>query len=81
MFLPYGRVKAHNIVIDKSTGISKGFGFIEMPEASEAAAAIKALNGKLVRGQKVRVKTTSQDYRPSPGKPERARPERFKPRS
>jgi len=61
MFLPFGSVRSLNIVTDKSTGKSKGFGFVDMPEESEAGAAIKALNGKLVRGEKIRVKTVNQN--------------------
>lgn len=80
LFLPFGRIKSLNIVTDKATGRSKGFGFVDMPEDSEAAAAIKALNGKLFRGEKLRVKTTSQKYSPSQSKPDRARQERFEDR-
>ncbi|MEW5744262.1 MAG: RNA-binding protein [Nitrospirota bacterium] len=89
MFLPFGRVVSHNIVMDDLTGRSKGFGFVEMPDAAEAAAAIKALDGKPIRGQKVRVKKTQRPSRPplqsrpesrsrteNQSRPERARPER-----
>jgi len=51
-------------VLDKATGGSKGFGFIEMPRPGEANAAIKSLNGKLVVGSKIRVKKAET----SPGK-------------
>ena len=56
MFLKFGNVNAFNIVTDQQTGASKGFGFVDMPEKSEAEAAIKALDGKLIRGQRIRVK-------------------------
>ena len=42
--------------MDKDTGNSKGFGFVTMPKAGEANAAIKNLNGKSIDGQKIRVK-------------------------
>jgi RNA recognition motif-containing protein len=77
LFLRFGRIKSLNIVIDKLTGRSKGFGFVDMPEESEGAAAIKALNGKLIHGQKVRVKTTQQSFTSTGNKPDRARPERL----
>jgi len=77
VFLPFGRIKSLNVVIDQLTGKSKGFGFVEMPADSEGAAAIKALNGKLIHGQKVRVKTTTQGLRSTRNNPDRAQSERF----
>jgi RNA recognition motif-containing protein len=77
LFLPFGKIKALNIVADGETGISKGFGFVDMPDDIEAAAAIKALNGRLIRGEKARVKITDRSYSPSRKTPERKRPERF----
>ncbi len=56
LFEPYGTVQSCNLVIDKVTGISKGFGFIEMPKPGEAKAAIKNLNAKDIAGSKIRVK-------------------------
>jgi RNA recognition motif-containing protein len=46
------------VVIDPKSGSSKGFGFIEMPNVSEAQGAIKNLNYKTVGRNKIRVKTT-----------------------
>jgi RNA recognition motif-containing protein len=43
------------MVKDKMTGQSKGFGFVEMPEAGEAAAAIQGLNEKAVQGRNIKV--------------------------
>lgn len=56
MFEAYGSVQSCSLVLDKATGGSKGFGFIEMPKPGEANAAMKSLNGKLVAGNKIRVK-------------------------
>lgn len=56
LFKPYGAIQSCSIVIDKQTGISKGFGFIEMPKPGEAKAAMKNLNGKEMDGKKLRVK-------------------------
>lgn len=56
MFEAYGTVQSCNLVMDKETGKSKGFGFIEMPKLGEAKAAMKNLNGKDVAGSKIRVK-------------------------
>lgn len=56
MFESYGAVQSCTLVMDKLTGISKGFGFVEMPNPGEAKVALKALNGKEVDGSKIRVK-------------------------
>lgn len=56
MFEAYGIVQSCTLVIDKKTGTSKGFGFVEMPKPGEAKAATKSLNGIEVAGHKVRVK-------------------------
>ncbi len=55
-FALFGRVQSCLIVLDKETGDSKGFGFIQMPMQGEAKAAMKALNGKEFDGNKIRVK-------------------------
>ena len=56
MFALHGAVQSCTLVIDKETGSSKGFGFVEMPKAGEAKAAMQSLNGKEVAGSKIRVK-------------------------
>lgn len=56
MFESCGTVQSCDIVLDKDTGISKGFGFVEMPKPGEAKAATKLLNGKDIEGSKIRVK-------------------------
>jgi len=56
MFVAHGAVQSCSLVMDKKTGISKGFGFIEMPKPGDARAAMKNLNGKDVAGSKIRVK-------------------------
>ena len=56
MFEAHGIVQSCTLVIDKATGNSKGFGFVEMPKQGEAKAAMKTLNGKDVAGSKIRVK-------------------------
>ena len=63
MFEAYGRVQSCSLVMDKKSGASKGFGFVEMPKQGEAKAAMKSLNGKIVADLKVRVKKAE----PSPG--------------
>ncbi len=56
MFEVHGVVQFCTLVIDKETGESKGFGFVEMPKAGAAKAAMKMLNGTDVAGSKIRVK-------------------------
>jgi RNA recognition motif-containing protein len=56
LFKEYGDVQYCTLVMDKLTGKSKGFGFVEMPRAGEAKAAIKELNYQEIDGFKVRVK-------------------------
>ena len=56
LFEPFGVVQSCNLVIDSTTGSSKGFGFVTMPKPGDAKAAMKNLNGKEVAGSKIRVK-------------------------
>jgi len=55
VFEEFGQVTSCTIIKDKATGQSKGFGFLEMPEQSEAEAAIKGLNGRDIEGRKLNV--------------------------
>lgn len=55
MFAPHGTVQSAQVIIDRETNRSKGFGFVEMSSGSEASAAISALNGKEVDGRKLTV--------------------------
>jgi len=55
MFLQYGEVSSLNLIMDKYSGQSKGFGFIEMPDNSEADQAIKGLNKTMVKGREIKV--------------------------
>lgn len=56
LFEEYGEVSSVKIIMDKFTGRSKGFGFIEMPEDGAAQNAIDALNGKEIEGRAIVVK-------------------------
>ncbi|MDT4292262.1 RNA-binding protein [Methylomonas sp. MO1] len=56
MFAEHGSVQSCSLVMDKDTNSSKGFGFVEMPKAGEAKAAIKTLNGLEMDGNRIRVK-------------------------
>ncbi len=54
-FAEYGEVASVNIINDRYTGQSKGFGFVEMPSNSDADKAIKALNGTSLQGRPIKV--------------------------
>jgi RNA recognition motif-containing protein len=56
LFDGFGTVQSCNLVMDKVTGGSKGFGFVEMPNNGEAKAAIKDLNNSELDDNKIRVK-------------------------
>ena len=56
LFMTYGRVQSCDLVMDQVSGMSKGFGFAQMPLVHEAKAAIKGLNGRELSGIKIRVK-------------------------
>lgn len=65
IFSEYGEVSSANIITDKSSGRSKGFGFIEMSDNSEADKAIKALNESTIKGRQIKVNQAKpRDERP-----------------
>jgi RNA recognition motif-containing protein len=53
VFEEYGEVTSAKIIIDKYSGKSKGFGFVEMPNEAEAKKAIEELNGAEVSGRNI----------------------------
>jgi len=55
LFAAYGNVASAKIIIDRDTGNSKGFGFVEMGSDEEASAAIAGTNGTEVDGRQIRV--------------------------
>ena len=55
IFSPHGTVESAKVIIDRSTGRSKGFGFVEMSSENEAQSAITALNGTNVDGRSLTV--------------------------
>ena len=55
LLAPHGTVESAEVISDRSTGQSKGFGFVEMSSDQEAQAAINALNGKDNKGRALTV--------------------------
>ena len=67
-FAAYGDISSVNLITDKFTGDSKGFGFVEMPNNAEADAAIKALNETPLKGRNIKVNQAKpRGERPSRG--------------
>jgi RNA recognition motif-containing protein len=56
LFEEYGTVQSCDLVLDKTTGGSKGFAFVEMPKPGEAKVAMKNMNNKTVASNIIRVK-------------------------
>jgi RNA recognition motif-containing protein len=54
-FAVYGEVASSNVVSDRDTGRSRGFGFVDMPSDDQAKAAIAGLNGKDIMGRTLTV--------------------------
>ncbi len=61
LFFEFGSIVSCDMVMDDATGLSKGFGFVEMSTQDETDSAIKALNGKVIDGKKIRVKWSNQE--------------------
>lgn len=59
LFSSHGTVSTCTLVLDQTTGQSKGFGFVEMPDADEAKIAMTKLNFSLVAKNKIRVKVAT----------------------
>ena len=53
--VPYGKLVSANVATERSSGESKGFGFVEFSNADEARAAITGLDGRDVHGQALKV--------------------------
>jgi cold-inducible RNA-binding protein len=62
LFSDHGTVDSANVIMERSTGQSKGFGFVEMSSDSEAQAAVSALDGKDFGGRAIKV----NEARPRP---------------
>ena len=55
LFSSHGQVQSAEVINDRSTGRSKGFGFVEMPDKDAAQAAMSTLNGKELNGRALSV--------------------------
>ena len=59
LFMQFGEVASANVITDRETGRSRGFGFVEMPNAEEGQKAIDQLNGTSFEGQTITVKAAT----------------------
>jgi len=66
-FTPFGDVDSVKIIMDKDTGRSKGYGFVEMPNDEEAVQAIAALNESEIDGRNIVVKQSTPQGRDNRG--------------
>ena len=55
LFSKFGEIASVNLIMDRFSGRSKGFGFVDMPNNSEADKAIKALNKSMLKGREIKV--------------------------
>ena len=55
LFSPHGTVQSAQVIMDRDTGRSKGFGFVEMESNEQAQTAIRAMNGQDVNGRALTV--------------------------
>src|ERR1700747_2089100 len=67
LFSAFGAVRSAQVIADRDTGRSKGFGFVEMGSDQEAQAAIAGLNGKQIEGRTL----TVNEARPKEDRPGR----------
>lgn len=66
-FEQFGSVNSAEVVIDRNTSRSRGFGFVEMPNDDEAKAAIDGLNGKDLDGRPIKVNEARPRRTDAPG--------------
>jgi cold-inducible RNA-binding protein len=67
MFELYGEVSSAKIILDRETGKSRGFGFVDMSDDSEAKIAIETLDGAAIKGKKLSVKQAEDQPRSGGG--------------
>ena len=71
IFSEFGHVESVNIIKDRFSGQSKGFGFVDMPDNSEADKAIKGLNRTRYKGKDIKVNQANQKSRRKKGRKSR----------
>jgi RNA recognition motif-containing protein len=68
LFEPFGGVSSSKVILDRDTGRSRGFAFVEMSSDEEAKKAMQSLDGKEVEGRSIGVSVAREKEQRSPGK-------------
>ncbi|HMH24437.1 MAG TPA: hypothetical protein VK563_21795 [Puia sp.] len=69
MFELYGEVSSAKVIMDRETGKSRGFGFVDMTNDNEAREAIETLDGAGLKGKKMSVKQAEEQQKGGGGRP------------
>jgi RNA recognition motif-containing protein len=78
LFEPYGAIERIHIMTDRETGRSRGFGFVEMPNRTEATAAIAELHGTVLGGRTFTVnEARAREGEERPRRPQQERQPRW----
>ncbi|MCC6202841.1 MAG: RNA-binding protein [Gammaproteobacteria bacterium] len=75
LFTPFGSVQSAQVIVDRRSGRSRGYGFVEMADAAEGERAIAQLNGSEIQGRALRISISSPAGSPASrgGKPAQKR--------
>ena len=60
LFEPFGEVSSAKVICDRNTGFSRGFGFVKMNSAEQAAKAMSSLQNKVIEGRALSVNTARE---------------------
>jgi len=61
LFESYGQVSSAKVIMDRDTGRSRGFGFVEMTSEAEAGQAMEKLNGKEMEGRRISISAAKEN--------------------
>jgi RNA recognition motif-containing protein len=68
LFEPFGQVSSSKVILDRDSGRSRGFAFVEMPSDDEAKKAMQSLDGKELEGRAIGVSVAREKEQRSSGK-------------
>jgi len=66
LFSAYGVINSVRVILDRHTGRSRGFGFVDMPDHQQAREAISILNGYEIQGRPISVNSAHSRHSPGP---------------
>ena len=76
LFFEFGTIVSCDLVMDETSGLSKGFGFVELSTQGETDKAIESLNAKVIEGKKIRVKWSNQEKKQADAQEHKPAPRR-----